>query len=586
MEASTTSPLITVVIPTYNRKTSVVSALESVLCESDDDLQVVVVDDGSTDGTCEAFDELLDPRVRLIRQENRGVSAARNAGLAAAEGESFSFLDSDDLYLPGWWAEISSACRGGEVDLWSCSAQLRHQDDRVDIEQPRPLGPAFGGVEALYLAGTFAVRRRHVTACGGYLDGLRYGENTALGLALGSVFESGAVVKSTTRPFLRVDRRPRPYDAALLHESGTRVLEVFAHRLALDPQVSADAHAVAGWAAVRSGHRLVGIRRLFRSWKQRPFDAKRLLRLLVGFVRPTDASLQRTGRRLRGWRRLARTIRQHPSNRGSQLSRWWAVLRFELSAIGGRSVDLRFAERSVVSVRKQGDSSSRVVFARLPDWPEMEFWRRLLRPGDLFVDVGANVGLYSMIAAECGAEVIAFEPAADMAAACERNLARNRVKGTVVRAAVADRSGRTNLAGPDPNRRRLVLDAIGDDADTVDVVRLDDALASRAPTGIKVDVEGFERLVVQGGIGTLASPGLRAVQLEWNDLSVSALGEDREPLAQELFAVGLRLFQCRVGTDRYVEHLGVAPPFGPDVIATSDDAVAELLLASPWSSVT
>lgn len=90
---------VSVVIPTYNRAGPVVAAIESVLRQTYDDLQVVVVDDGSTDDTGRRVADLADDRIAYLRQANRGVSAARNRGIAAATGEVVAFLDSDDVWM-------------------------------------------------------------------------------------------------------------------------------------------------------------------------------------------------------------------------------------------------------------------------------------------------------------------------------------------------------------------------------------------------------------------------------------------------------------------------------------------------------
>ncbi len=92
--------LITIVIPTYNRKNIVLDAIQSVLVQELKDYDVIVVDDGSTDGTKEYLESLHLP-IRVISKENGGVSRARNTGIKAAEGTYIAFLDSDDLWLSG-----------------------------------------------------------------------------------------------------------------------------------------------------------------------------------------------------------------------------------------------------------------------------------------------------------------------------------------------------------------------------------------------------------------------------------------------------------------------------------------------------
>ncbi|MBB5788436.1 glycosyltransferase [Jiangella mangrovi] len=92
-------PLVTVVIPTKDRREGVLAAIDSVLAQSYRTWQLIVVDDGSTDGTAEAVEALDDERIELIRREQAGgVSAARNAGLAQARGDYVAYLDSDNLW--------------------------------------------------------------------------------------------------------------------------------------------------------------------------------------------------------------------------------------------------------------------------------------------------------------------------------------------------------------------------------------------------------------------------------------------------------------------------------------------------------
>ncbi|HKK23746.1 MAG TPA: glycosyltransferase [Pseudohaliea sp.] len=95
------APRISVIIPAYNRATTIRLSAESVLRQTVEDLELIVVDDASSDGTAEAAEAIGDPRLRVIRlKKNRGPSGARNAGMEAARGEWIAFQDSDDEWLP------------------------------------------------------------------------------------------------------------------------------------------------------------------------------------------------------------------------------------------------------------------------------------------------------------------------------------------------------------------------------------------------------------------------------------------------------------------------------------------------------
>ncbi len=92
--------MISVVIPLYNKETSIAQSLNSILSQSYQNFEVVIVDDGSTDSSVSIVEAMNDSRIRLIRQENGGPSKARNEGVKIAKGDWILFLDADDELLP------------------------------------------------------------------------------------------------------------------------------------------------------------------------------------------------------------------------------------------------------------------------------------------------------------------------------------------------------------------------------------------------------------------------------------------------------------------------------------------------------
>src|SRR5438093_5222124 len=103
------APAISVVMPVYNRAASVRAAIDSVLTQTFTHFELLVVDDGSTDGSGDVIAAIGDPRIMLVRLDNnRGANAARNEGLRQARGRIVSFLDSDDLYLPHKLATVAA----------------------------------------------------------------------------------------------------------------------------------------------------------------------------------------------------------------------------------------------------------------------------------------------------------------------------------------------------------------------------------------------------------------------------------------------------------------------------------------------
>lgn len=110
------APAVSIIIPAFNAAPWLKDAVHSVLAQSYRDWELIVVNDGSTDGTSALAKSFNDPRIRVIDQTNAGVSAARNAGMAAAQGNLFAFLDADDAMLPETLARKVGALRNSGVD--------------------------------------------------------------------------------------------------------------------------------------------------------------------------------------------------------------------------------------------------------------------------------------------------------------------------------------------------------------------------------------------------------------------------------------------------------------------------------------
>jgi glycosyltransferase involved in cell wall biosynthesis len=94
------APKVSVILPVYQGEQTILKAVRSVLSQTYPHLELLVVDDGSTDGTLAVLATVTDPRLKVFRQENRGVASARNYGFAQASGEYIAFIDADDVWLP------------------------------------------------------------------------------------------------------------------------------------------------------------------------------------------------------------------------------------------------------------------------------------------------------------------------------------------------------------------------------------------------------------------------------------------------------------------------------------------------------
>jgi FkbM family methyltransferase len=156
------------------------------------------------------------------------------------------------------------------------------------------------------------------------------------------------------------------------------------------------------------------------------------------------------------------------------------------------------------------------IYCGLHEFSDMAFLLHLLRPGDLFVDVGANIGSYTVLAsAVCGSNSISFEPDPVTVLALQRNVAVNSIETlvTVRNAAVGEMKGIVHFTiGLDTTNH--VADPRDERTREVPVECLDDVLAGREPTMIKLDVEGFEAMAFAGARETLRNPSLLAIEAE------------------------------------------------------------------------
>lgn len=123
--------LISVVIPCYNVAEWVKKCLNSVLTQTYTNLEVIAVDDGSTDNTAEILKSYTDYRLRIVTQRNKGVSAARNNGIDYATGDYIAFVDSDDWLEPDMYSRLYQAIVNENANVSVCNYNLAY-DDRIE----------------------------------------------------------------------------------------------------------------------------------------------------------------------------------------------------------------------------------------------------------------------------------------------------------------------------------------------------------------------------------------------------------------------------------------------------------------------
>jgi glycosyltransferase involved in cell wall biosynthesis len=219
-------PLVSVVIPTYNRTHETIVAIESVLAQTYPNVEIIVVDDGSKDGSGEVVAQFVNQktdaghRIVFVSQSNQGASAARNRGIAEAQGEYIGFLDSDDIWLAEkleWqlkaleqFKDECCACvtdarlvNDSGMDCGSFESQGRHYQQTIGIDRDatKSLAKSF-----CFWLSTLVVRSDKLRQIGGFNPEISFVEDRDLHFRLSLVTSIAYVNKL----LVRMDRTPSP----------------------------------------------------------------------------------------------------------------------------------------------------------------------------------------------------------------------------------------------------------------------------------------------------------------------------------------------------------------------------------------
>jgi glycosyltransferase involved in cell wall biosynthesis len=311
--------MFSIVVPVYNKRHTLSATIASVLAQSFVDFELIVVDDGSTDGSMSVLDGLADPRLRRLAQRNRGPGAARNAGAEAARHDWIAFLDADDLWADHHLAELDQVRRRHpEAGLIGTSYRMSHSeglDSLSELSEARiGLVEYFDAVaagDAVLCASTAAVRRdvwRETRGFGAY----PWGQDTELWVRIASRWPV-ATSRRVTAIYLQgtggiSERRWKgslgnaPQALADLSPAVMRVLELrldapAVQRESYDRFVDIYLH---WWlrAAVRDGH-IATVRGLRRLYERRPSRMDRFLLAAAALPAPLARALHRAKGQIR-----------------------------------------------------------------------------------------------------------------------------------------------------------------------------------------------------------------------------------------------------------------------------------------------
>lgn len=278
-------PQIAVVIPTYNRAATLVPAVESVLSQSLPDIELIVVDDGSTDGSIELLQTLSDSRLTVLEAAHGGACRARNMGVAASTARYVSFLDSDDTLDRDWASVMTSLVDGAHAAF--CSTAHLSSETVTKVVAPGPFDPFFPWfIAAFKHSGSYVLDRAVFEAVGGFDVDLRSSQHTELGWRILERYGAELRARTTNEPLLRytvgsADGIRANWKA--LAAGSERLLETHAALYERHPGERASAYYRLGRRAERAGDRALA-RRAYREAARGRVGAKALARWIQTFV--------------------------------------------------------------------------------------------------------------------------------------------------------------------------------------------------------------------------------------------------------------------------------------------------------------
>lgn len=273
----------TVVIPTYNRAHTIECAIYSVINQTYPHFEIIVVDDGSTDGTDQVISKISDKRLTYIWQKNQGRCAARNSGATLARGDYITFLDSDDEAFPIWLESFATQLDKPQVGLVSGGCEIYVKGRSSQFVFPKNMGLLYENQQFRFLAGAFAVRKELFTQVGGYAEALRHSENTELALRLiPYCVAAGWQIISIQEPLVRYNLSPNGSTKIQIQErydSATFILNRHKTRLKKVPTSYATYCRVAAMNAVWLGKKQVALHYFWQAIQTHPIQWKQYMQL-------------------------------------------------------------------------------------------------------------------------------------------------------------------------------------------------------------------------------------------------------------------------------------------------------------------
>lgn len=199
--------MFSVIMPLYNKQDTVIESIQSVLAQSVQDFELVIVDDGSTDKSVERAESISDTRISVLRKKNGGVSVARNYGVKRAKGDYVCFLDADDLWLPNHLQALQELIAAvSDAGLYATCFRQEGADGSVyvpDIGKKHIV--EFDNVfnteleqRSVLHTNSICMQKSTFLKFGGFVDGERIGEDTSLWYRVAAFYKVAMINVITT----------------------------------------------------------------------------------------------------------------------------------------------------------------------------------------------------------------------------------------------------------------------------------------------------------------------------------------------------------------------------------------------------
>lgn len=284
--------MISIVIPLYNKEKQIAHTLQSVFNQTFQDFEIVIVDDGSTDGSVAEVAKYSDSRIRLIHQRNAGVSTARNRGIEEAKYDLIAFLDADDEWKPEYLAtQYHLYQKYPDCSVFACNYEFRDIEGKVTPTIIRKL-PFTGedGVLTNYFevascshppicSISIMVKKQAIQKIGGFPVGIKSGEDllTWARLAVsGKIAYSKKVVAiyDLGEGYVLTNLPPRRQDIGdPVGKELVKLLSVYSEKMALKRYIS-HWHKMRASVAIRYGEKIETMKEVLRSLFYYPFNMK------------------------------------------------------------------------------------------------------------------------------------------------------------------------------------------------------------------------------------------------------------------------------------------------------------------------